>query len=234
MAVVTRNQDELQFASYLSVEIAHGFKTRQQLKDDALACWPTFNPSSIVEQVDAAMDSRANDESKWPERTDVDRLVAAFEEIGASGIVALHNPGTSTLEAEASAYRAYDYLRSQGDVRYGYTFYHEEDIDLALDGGPLCLSYACFEGHPGLQNMPAIQEIIALHVKEVLTRHGLQVTWSGNTANKIEVHMLWQKRCPTTPRDLPWDHDDAGDDGNPPDWASRWSFGSDAAFADEF
>ena len=129
-------------------------------------------------------------QAAWPAVTDCDRLDHAFAELERAGIVARQHfsccmrCGTSEIGAEMG-----DAAESGLEVR-GYTFYHAQDTERAVDGGSLCLAYgAAEEGEE--PTLAVAREIVA-----TLQRHGLATQWNGSAELRIEVEMDWKRRWP--------------------------------------
>ncbi len=125
-------------------------------------------------------------QSTWPATTDCDRLDAAFAALENSGILARQNYtccgtcGTAEICDEVQA------AVSRG--ARGYTFYHEQDTEHAVDGGGLFLNYGSLGGND--EGIAAV----AREVDAVLRRHGMAPVWSGDIEKRIALPLHWQRR----------------------------------------
>ena len=127
-------------AAIINVQVWSGLCSSKQIERIVLT--QCFEPEDITE-ADAAWVSeevartwlaQREEEKSWPATTDWDRLNAAFADLNASGIIALHAAG-DTL------YRGVTYVADEDDARegktsgvVGYCFYHWQDIEIAIMG----------------------------------------------------------------------------------------------------
>lgn len=119
-----------------------------------------------------------------PEVTDCDRLDRAFAELEESGIVArqnftcCQNCGHHEIGEEIEA------AAKNGRKSHGYTFYHMQDTESAVEGSGVFLAYG------GESDSIAVgKEVVA-----TLERHGLKVVWDGSLETRIYVRMDWKRR----------------------------------------
>jgi hypothetical protein len=115
---------------------------------------------------------------------DPDRLNAAFEALDAAGIVAradftcCQTCGRSEIGGEVP----------EGETRRGFTFCHGQDVDRALHGEGVYLTFGSFDADA------ATPADIAAEVVQALARHGFAPHWEGDVAKRIHVPMTWQVR----------------------------------------
>ncbi|HEY6227497.1 MAG TPA: hypothetical protein VI282_10285 [Verrucomicrobiae bacterium] len=123
-------------------------------------------------------------QATWTEETDCDRLDKAFAELEESGIVARQNftccqtCGNAEIDDELNA------AKEKGRTPHGYTFYHMQDTENAVNGSGLYLAYT---GRTG--GAEVAKEIIA-----ALERHGLKPEWDGSVETRIFLPMDWKRR----------------------------------------
>ncbi|WP_242906291.1 DUF6891 domain-containing protein [Actinomadura terrae] len=147
----------------------------------------------VVEESEAAPEAVAGefaaylaDQRTWPEVTGTDRLLRAFRDLDVAGIVAradfacCQNCGISEIGAEVP----------EGEQRRGYVFCHRQDVERAVAGEGLMLAYGIFRD----AEHPPEQAEIGAEVAEALRRHGLDVTWDGDPAKRVEVDLTWRRR----------------------------------------
>lgn len=127
------------------------------------------------------------DQETWPDELDTDRLNRAFRELDMSGIVArldhtcCQSCGISEIGEE---------FPEDEDPR-GYVFAHRQDMESAVPGGGLTLSYGVLSHG---RQPPEAQTEIGEEVAAALRRHGLDVDWNGSPKQRIEVSLDWKRR----------------------------------------
>lgn len=171
-----------------------GLLSRLEIVDEIKRTDADVPVEVIAAEVDTAMDAKLIAEASWPELTDCDRLWNAFDEINSSGILALHSPAATMDMCEFACITQWEQDGGPSSGRIAYLYYHTDDLENVVVTGDLMLAYACFEQHPGLHDLPLMQEMIGHRVVEILRKHGLKVDWNGNTAEKIAVKLTWLKR----------------------------------------
>lgn len=72
----------------------------------------------------------------------------------------------------------------------GYTFYHMQGTESAVEGYGLYLYYGAVEEGEG----PALR--VANEIVDALERQGLNTEWDGTLSNAIEVQLNWKRRLP--------------------------------------
>ncbi|MEU8800404.1 hypothetical protein [Spirillospora sp. NPDC048819] len=127
------------------------------------------------------------EQETWPDELDTDRLHRAFRELDVSGIVArldhtcCQNCGISEIGGEIPA----------DEERRGYVFAHRQDMEAAVPGGGLTLSYGVRSRG---DQPPEAQAGIGEEVAGALRRHGLTVDWNGSPKRRIDVSLTWRRR----------------------------------------
>ena len=124
------------------------------------------------------------EQETWPDLLDVDRLLRAFRDLETAGIVARANftccqtCGTAEIGGEVP----------EGSAVRGYTFCHQQDVQAAVEGHGLYLSYGVLGDDSG-DAVRIGEEVVA-----ALRSHGLAPDWSGDPGRRIEVPMTWRER----------------------------------------
>ena len=77
-----------------------------------------------------------------------------------------------------------------GRLARGYTFYHVQNTESAVEGYGLHLSYGATE--PG----DAAAETVAGEVVAALAAHGLKPRWNGSVRQCVFVPLDWKRRRP--------------------------------------
>jgi hypothetical protein len=199
MATATQTQAQISASDLLTRLVTGSVLTRSEIVDEFYSRFPLLDLGELTAKVDEAVEVKLAGEVFWPQTTDYDRLIQAFGELNATGLVALHSPAEGSDMCEFAAIS--EWMRHGGSTsdRIGFVFYDLKDVDEAVSHGQLLLGYACFEQHPGLHDLPLMQELIGHRVKDTLERHGLIVDWNGSTTEKIAVRLSWQKRGEADP-----------------------------------
>lgn len=133
-----------------------------------------------------AVESLMKEQESWRTPTDNTRLEQAFADLEQQGIVARENwtccqtCGHAEIGAEIED-------ASVNRPMIGYTFYHQQDTDTAVEGGGIMLAY----GATSESNQLQVPKMIA----NTLSRHGFKVEWDGSTAQRICIpNFTWRRR----------------------------------------
>lgn len=136
---------------------------------------------------DILIDYRS-EQKRWPATTDCDRLDAAFAELESSGIVARQNfwcCGTCGLAAIDDELKE---AESRGTEVRGYTFYHEQDTEAAVDGRGVYLYFGA------VADGEADALAIAREIQTALQFYGLETEWDGTYGRRVWVALDWKRR----------------------------------------
>jgi hypothetical protein len=126
-------------------------------------------------------------QAQWPPITDYDRLHSAFVALNDRDIVAREN---FSCCGNCGAGEIWEEIREHGATARGYTFFHMQDTDGAVDVGSLYLSYGATE--PGEE--PALA--VAHEIVAALREHGVRADWNGSWSTRIHAALDWQRRRP--------------------------------------
>jgi hypothetical protein len=174
-------------------QVASGFASRDSIIDDAnqwaSGQWDVESARPHVEQLtDELIQAQRQAQESWPEVTDCDRLDRAFAELEEAGILARQNFSCCGMCGIGDAYREIEAAQASGRTIVGYTFYHEQDTESAVNGFDLCLNYgSVLQGES-----PALD--IAQMIVKTLTRNGLKVDWNGTWQKRIAIKLDWKRR----------------------------------------
>lgn len=128
-------------------------------------------------------------EGAWPLMTDCDRLDSAFDELNDNGIIALQNAGYDQDQGIEEVTEVYHEQGGADSPVEGYCFYHGQDLERAVDGEGLLLTFGDIQGDDGRG------VDIGHRIVETLARHGLAVSWSGTIDERIELPEIeWRRR----------------------------------------
>lgn len=153
------------FANILGEAVEHILDEHEGADEDTV--------KQVCEQeTDKAFAAHLAAQAGWPEVTDCDRLDQAFEALNGRDIVALHDftccQTCGLAEVGAPIQAAVD---AGVDVA-GFTFYHAQDTDSAVDGHGLYLTYGHVDGSE--TNGIAIGRLVV----HALNEAGLETDWT--------------------------------------------------------
>jgi hypothetical protein len=167
--------------------------------------WSGYNDADAVEEmlpdvledgVDApAMYAAITDEfaeksraeADWPQRTDCDRLDAAFVALDADGICAVQYAGYTMSDGFSEVAEA---LEQRGRKKYhGYCFFHAQDVERAIDGHGLMVAFGDVDG-----DATKAAEV-GRRICAALQDAGLRVLWDNDVKERIQIpDIVWQRR----------------------------------------
>lgn len=192
-----REQGLVDLVSRMKSDVASGYYTSEEIitnacdyvegelsRDEAERVARERLPGLIV--------AHTNDARNWPFLTDCDRLDEAFADLELSGIVTRQNftccgtCGVAEIGDEMAA------VEAEGIAVRGYSFFHMQDTDSAVDGCGLYLNYGSVE--EGEQAALDVGSEIA----RCLESHGLETQWNGSLNQRIHVKLDWKRRFPFT------------------------------------
>jgi hypothetical protein len=128
------------------------------------------------------------EQNAWPARTDCDRLDAAFAALEAAGILCRQHYQCCGTCGVAAIWDEIAAAQAEGRNIRGYTFYHAQDTERAVDGDGLYLNYGAVD-----ESENAACEI-AHEVVAVLEQHGLRTDWNGQSNRRIHIALDWKRR----------------------------------------
>jgi hypothetical protein len=135
-----------------------------------------------------ALADHLQEEKGWTDATDCDRLDAAFAAMEKDGLIARQNFSWCTEAGVAAIWDEVRAAQADGRPTRGYTFFHAQDSEGAVDGHGLFLNYgAC---GPGEAAAVAIGHEVVAH----LAAQGLKPEWDGSLSRRIGVPIQWRKR----------------------------------------
>ena len=138
--------------------------------------------------------AKLEDETSWPTVTDWDRLDAAFAAMEAAGIIALHQAGTEQSDGWTEVAEVYHVAGYEASGAIGFCFYHQQDVEIAIKGYGLTLSFGDIDGDL-LMADPVKAVAIGQRVVAELDKVGFHTVWNGQVNRRIEIpSLIWQKR----------------------------------------
>lgn len=151
-----------------------------------------LDENSVRLAIDSSIDRWRTSHADWPELTDCDRLDQAFAKLNELGVVSVHNAGDTERDGYDD-FRGIYASHPKQDELIGYCFYHGEDLERVVRGGPLFLSFGPCDAVLERSNGPKIAQIIETELSEV----GLVVEWDCRFSNRLCIpKFAWQRRSP--------------------------------------
>ena len=149
-----------------------------------------LEPSEVRAEILTQTASLDSEKADWPEVTDCDKLENAFEWIEGAGIITLQNAGYTQSDGYEDICEIYRRHSDRASV-LGYCYYHGQDLDRAVAGEGLYLSF-------GPMN-PKDETTVGVRVGEAITaqlrRAGLEPEWNGSFNKRIYIKALdWKRR----------------------------------------
>ncbi len=149
-------------------------------------------------QINAVNEELLKESESWGENTQTNRLIAAFDELAESKIIALHYTGYTMDDGEYEVVEVERTLNDNNEKSEGYCFYHGQDLEHAVRGEGLNISFQKINNESD-----AVSKEIAKKIVAVLEKHDLKVDWNGKASSKILLtDFKWQRIYDEDDRDL--------------------------------
>lgn len=149
-------------------------------------------------QINAVNEELLKESESWGENTQTNRLIAAFDELAESKIIALHYTGYTMDDGEYEVVEVERTLNDNDEKSEGYCFYHGQDLERAVRGEGLNISFQKINNESD-----AVSKEIAKKIVAVLEKHDLKVDWNGKASSKILLpEFKWQRIYDEDDRDL--------------------------------
>ncbi|STD58931.1 DUF6891 domain-containing protein [Empedobacter falsenii] len=183
---------------YESIEnqVRMGFLSLDEIKDNILdeiednEFENEISEDWATQHIEAEWQSMLNETKTWKSPTDIERLIAAFDELCDQNIIALHNAGYTTSDGEYEVVDVERKLQDNGIVSDGYCFYHEQDLSRAIAKEYPSL-YIAFQKVDNEDDDVTIA--VGKKVVEVLKKHQFEVDWNESPTSKILIpNFKWE------------------------------------------
>src|SRR5262245_7414728 len=130
-------------------------------------------------------------EKAWPDETTCDRLDRLFDDLNKAGIIALQNASYTQSAGISEITERYEESGGEKSSVIGYCFYHGQDLERAVDGMGLLLTFGDILGDD--DKGVKIGEI----VRDRAVERGFKVEWDGSIKTRIQLAPFeWQRRRP--------------------------------------
>lgn len=150
------------------------------------------------EQIEKVYNELEEESKLWEKPTQTDSLITAFDELATKRFIALHYAGYTNDDGEYEAVEIERALRDNKEKSEGYCFYHGQDLERAVRGEGLYISFQKINNESDVVSKEVAKKII-----EVLEKHNLPVEWNGKATTRIFIPAFkWQRVYNEEDRDL--------------------------------
>jgi hypothetical protein len=209
-------------SAIIDVHVWSGSCSPREIERTVQRDYYCFEPQDITEadvtwvgeEVQRAWSAKLEEQKSWPARTDWDRLDAAFADLEAGGIMALHEAGIELSDGPSEIATEYHARGAEKSGVVGYCFYHWQDVEQAIMGstsrewqkwptrGSIRPSHGLRLAFGDIDGDLVKGVKIGRRVAAAVEASGLRTTWDGTIDKRIFIDMCWQKRYrPTLVRD---------------------------------
>lgn len=157
------------------IEEALGMVEEEGLEKEITEEWIRVNVAREYEK-------HLNESKIWRLPTDCDRLLGVFDKLCKDKIVALHCAGYTQEDALYDVKEVWEDLEDMGVHPIGYCYYHQQDMERAIDNDVLLLG---FYGRKEKNDKDAI--MVGNIIVNALKEAGFTVNWDNTTSKRIEV-----------------------------------------------
>ena len=155
----------------------------------------------VQSSVNAEIESLLDEQTKWEHPTDCDRLELAFRDLNSTGILAQHHYTCCRNCGDFEIRLHMQHEVQQGRTCRGFTYYHVQDTERAVEGQGLFLAYGDSreEGSDGEEEASIA---VGHHVCDILRQHGLKPIWNDDIEKRIVVPLDWKRPWPPKVSDV--------------------------------
>jgi hypothetical protein len=180
---------DAQLARRIDFEARSGYGTAEEMAENLRLYTPTHPKlSDWLARLEAAIAEQRAREATWLEVTDNDRIDRAFAELNTRGLIALQD----AADMMSDAWDVVGEHTADRPDAHGAVFFHRQDVEGAIEGGPLCLAFGAFDD--GAEH-EAKSLAIAREACAALKRQGIATTWNEQLEQRIELAPFpWRKR----------------------------------------
>ena len=184
---------EPEAARQLDTFVRAGFLPRSQIVEiltEELYAPGELDPIEVEAALDDAINRLEAEKQGWPEQTDFDRLMQAFEVLNSEGVVSIHNAGFTQSDGYESVRDAL-HSHANRDEAIGYCFYHSQDVESAIAGRGLFLAFGPIDSSAEEEAGPKIGALI----RNEMHRVDLAVDWDGTFKTRLKLSdFQWRRR----------------------------------------
>jgi hypothetical protein len=187
-------QEQLdEFRVYISREIAAGYASPDEALKTAIDIMSDEMGTEILnsrghEILLEELAAQLRKQEDWPKITDCDRLDDAFKALEEKGIVSRQNFSCCGTCGAGEIWDEMEAAQNVGNSVRGYTFFHMQDTESAVEGSGLYLNYGSTdEGEEAAVS-------VGRDIQRELEAHGLKTDWDGKLSMRIGVSLDWKRR----------------------------------------
>jgi hypothetical protein len=186
-------QLDIEVVENIDVLVRSAFWERDQILE--IVCEELYAPGELDEEavslaIDTCMARWRSSQQDWPDVTDCDRLDEVFIKLNQRDVIALHNAGMTQSDGYDAFQELYANHPRQSEL-VGYCYYHGQDLERAVRGGPLFISFGPCDPRLEETEGPKVGQLIF----QQLTDAGLTVEWDGKFSSRIRISdFAWQRR----------------------------------------
>lgn len=177
----------------LDILVRAGFLQRAQIIEvltEELYAPGELDLVEVEVELDEIIDRLQAEAQGWPEVTDFDHLVLAFERLNSNDVLSIHNAGLTQSDGYESVRDALRRHAARDDV-IGYCFYHSQDVEGAIAERGLYLAFGPID--PSTEEVAGPQ--VGNLVRNEMSRLGLAVDWDGSFKTRLKLpDFQWQRR----------------------------------------
>lgn len=179
----------------LNIFVWSGFYDRDEivvcLEEDAEGEGEEFPPGELQRIVDSEIAIKREAEKAWPERTDCDRLDAAFVQLREADIIALQNAGNTQSDGFQDCCDEYQRLGGKQSGIRGFCFYTFQDLERGVCGYGIDIGFGAADG-----DAESSLEVGRAIVR-ALQDQGFEVEWTETAEQRPRlVSIDWKRRGP--------------------------------------
>jgi len=172
----------------IRLSVKSGFYSTEETFSNVKQLFPkdSLDNEWLRKQINRNYVQAFNSQTIWSTVTKFDKFAAAFDQLNANHIIALHNLGTNGRE---DCGRLRDSLRKKGIITRGYCFYRRKDVDTVIDDRKLLLTFGAFAGG----DKKAVE--IGKAIVKALKAQGFKTSWNNAPGIGITItDFSWHKR----------------------------------------
>lgn len=178
---------------FIHNSVGAGFLSMDEIIETAVEAFSDDYPVSelLPHAKDAAqkyMDAHLKKQLSWEAVTDCDRLDQAFKDLESQGIISRQNFSCCGTCGTAEILDEMGIAGKSGKIVRGYTFYHMQDTESAVEGDGIYLNYG------SIHNNFLAQILAGYKIVKTIKRHGLKTEWNGDLRKRIFIHLDWKRR----------------------------------------
>lgn len=148
----------------------------------------SIEEEQLQTEINSLFNRHVEASEQWARPTHFENLVMVFDMLCDGGIIALHNAGLTMNDGIDDANECYEELIKRGKLPAGYCFYHEQDIERAIDSNVLLIAFGTFRENP--EHAAKVANVIV----SFLESFGFNVHWDGDINSRIELlNFEWRK-----------------------------------------